>query len=197
MSKEIEQNVSRETFLKLSSYVDLLLKWNKNINLISKNTIPNLWIRHILDSAQLMNFIEDKSQTVLDVGAGSGLPGIILSILGVEKTILVESNGKKCSFLTEVSRILHLNTEVISDRIENIQTNCDIVVARGFADLDDILDKLQNIKYKRILLLKGETAELEIEKAQKRWNFECQKYASITNTNSKILDITNVHKKSD
>ena len=112
--------VPHETFEKLSAYVDLLLKWNSKINLISKNTVDEVWIRHILDSAQIIKYIEDKSYRVLDVGSGAGLPGIILSILGVENITLVDSDQRKCSFLLEAARLLNLKLKVINDRVENI-----------------------------------------------------------------------------
>jgi 16S rRNA (guanine527-N7)-methyltransferase len=190
------QNVPHETWQKFLEYESLLLKWNKNINLISKNSIPDLWNRHILDSAQLINFIDNKSMLLLDVGSGAGLPGIILSILGMQKVILVDSDQRKCSFLSEVKRILGLDIEVINDRVESIENvKVDIITARGFASLNEIFKSVQNIHYKRMLVLKGESTKNEIIKAQLYWNFACIKHISKTHGGSYVLDIKDICKK--
>ena len=188
--------VPHETFEKLSAYVDLLLKWNSKINLISKNTVDEVWIRHILDSAQIIKYIEDKSYRVLDVGSGAGLPGIILSILGVENITLVDSDQRKCSFLLEAARLLNLKLKVINDRVENIcDKEFDVVTARGFASIDKVLNEVSSIKSNKILLLKGKNYNTEIQEALQRWKFEYITYPSITDFSSHILDITNVRKK--
>jgi len=187
--------VSHETLDKLSEYVDLLLKWNAKINLISKNSVDDIWIRHVLDSAQVMQRV-DKSEKILDVGSGAGLPGVILSILGVENITLVDSDQRKCSFLLEVARSLDLKLRVINDRVENI---CDqefgVVTARGFASIDRVFKEVAHIKSNKILLLKGKNHESDIQEALQRWEFEYITYPSITNFSSYILDITNVRKK--
>jgi 16S rRNA (guanine527-N7)-methyltransferase len=188
-------NVPCETIDKLRIYVEILLKWNKKINLISKNTIPDIWMRHIVDSAQISKFLEKKQQIILDIGSGAGLPGIILGIIGMENIILVESDERKTSFLQEASRLLSLNLEIINDRVENLFIASDVIVSRGFSALDNMLDKTKKIQYSRILLLKGKNAELEIADAKKLWDFDCKKYPSITSMDSYILDITNVRKR--
>lgn len=187
--------VSHETFEKLSIYVDLLLKWNAKINLISKYTVDDIWIRHLLDSAQLMRFV-NKAQKILDIGSGAGLPGIVLSILGVEGITLLDSDQRKCSFLLEVARILGLKLSVINDRVERLSDmQFDLVTARGFASIDKLFRQIGAIKTERILLLKGENYEFEIEEALQSWDFEYITYPSITDSGSYIVDITNVHKK--
>jgi 16S rRNA (guanine527-N7)-methyltransferase len=187
--------VSHETLEKISTYVDVLLKWNSKINLISKYTVDNIWVRHILDSAQVVGFV-DKSQKFLDIGSGAGLPGIVLSILGVESVTLLDSDQRKCSFLLEVARILELKINVINDRVENLcNSQFDVVTARGFASIDKLLGQISAIKAEKILLLKGENYELEIEEALQSWKFEYITYPSITDSSSHIVDITNVRKK--
>ena len=186
--------VSHETLQKLSEYLDILLKWNSKINLISKNSLEDVWVRHILDSAQLMKFM-DKSSKVLDVGSGAGFPGIVLSILGIEDIALLDSDQRKCSFLLEVARLLDLKLTVINDRVENIcDKNFDIVTARGFASIDKVLRQVDAIKTDRILLLKGKNYELEIQEALQEWSFRYITYPSITDFGSYIVDITNVRK---
>ena len=188
----MQLGVPHETF---SEYIKLLTKWNEKINLVSKSTIPELWDRHILDSAQLMNFI-DKSQIVLDIGSGAGLPGIVLGILGIKKVILVESDRRKCSFLMEVKRILGLNVEILNERVENIDCKVDVITSRGFSSLSNILEIASKIgKYDKLLLLKGQNYSLELKEAVQNWEFRCINHPSITNFSSCILDITDVRKK--
>ncbi len=187
--------VSCGTIDKLATYVEVLLKWNKKINLISKNTVPNLWMRHIVDSAQIIAFVENKKQVIIDVGAGAGFPGMILRILGLENVILIESDERKTSFLREVARTLNLDLEIVNDRVEKIFIKSDIVVARGFSALDEMLDKVNNIEYSRMLLLKGKNVESEISQASKNWKFCYKKHESITSAGSYILDITNVRRR--
>jgi 16S rRNA (guanine527-N7)-methyltransferase len=148
-----------------------------------------------VDSAQLIKFLENTKQSIIDVGAGAGLPGVVLGILGIENIILVECDERKTSFLQEVSRLLNLNLEIINDRVENLSIVSNVMVSRGFSALGNILDKTNNIQFSRILLLKGKNAELEIAHAKKDWEFDCKKHQSITSMDSYILDITNVQKR--
>ena len=97
-------DVSRETLDKLSAYVDLLIKWQRRINLVGPNTVADVWRRHLLDSAQLYSHLADPKARLLDLGSGAGFPGLVLSILGAKDVTLIESNQKKCSFLGEVIR---------------------------------------------------------------------------------------------
>jgi 16S rRNA (guanine527-N7)-methyltransferase len=187
--------VSCETIDKLRIYVEVLLKWNKKINLISKNTIPDVWMRHIVDSAQIIKFLENRNQSIADIGSGAGLPGVILNILGIENITLVESDERKTSFLREVSRLLGLNLTIINERVENLLIESDIIISRGLSSLNNMLDKTSNIQYYRILLPKGKNVELEITNAKKYWEFDCKKHQSITSIDSYILDITNVRKR--
>lgn len=194
--REIFPDVSHETEDKLSRYVDLLLKWNKKINLISENTISDLWMRHILDSAQVAKFIINKSPTILDIGSGAGLPGIILSILGMENMLLLDSDQRKCSFLIEVTRLLELKVRIINSRIENFdETKVGIIISRGFTSINNIFVQTQNIKWDKMLLFKGKNYKSEIVDALQKWDFEYITYPSVTNCSSYILDLTNVRKK--
>ncbi|MGV2432135.1 MAG UNVERIFIED_CONTAM: 16S rRNA (guanine(527)-N(7))-methyltransferase RsmG [Rickettsiaceae bacterium] len=187
-------DVSCGTKEKIQSYIDILTKWNEKINLISKNSLLDIWERHILDSAQIMKFVS-KKDTIIDIGSGAGLPGIVLSILGIETLIMIEADARKASFLTEVSRQLNLNTQIINDRVENIHIQGDVSVARGFSSVNNIFKCCANIQTKKFLLLKGKNVELEITEARKNWLFSCQKHKSITSIDSFILEISNVHEK--
>ncbi len=187
--------VPHETFLKLSEYVEILLKWNSKINLISRNSEDDIWIRHMLDSAQVARFI-NKPQKILDIGSGAGFPGMVLSILGVDDVTLLDSDQRKCSFLLEVARLLQLKLTVINDRVENIcDKKFDVVTTRGFSSIDKVLECVDVIQTNRILLLKGKNYELELQEALQKWDFEYITYPSVTDFSSHIVDITNVRKK--
>src|SRR5579872_6350644 len=97
--------VSRETLDRLTLYVELLIAWNRRINLVGANTIGDIWRRHILDSAQLMPLLPDGTRVVVDVGSGAGLPGLVLAMLGVPEVHLVESDQRKAAFLREAQRV--------------------------------------------------------------------------------------------
>jgi 16S rRNA (guanine527-N7)-methyltransferase len=183
-------NVSREVISKLNEYKAILQKWNKVINLVSKNTLDDIWERHINDSLQLLKCL-DIYENVCDVGSGAGLPGIILSIAGVKNVTLIESDQRKSSFLLQASKLSSNKIIIINDRVENINSSFDVVTSRAFAELSVIFSK---VRAKRYLLLKGTSFEKEVQKAKLEWSFDCQIYKSLTSSNSVILDITNVKK---
>lgn len=184
--------ISREIQQKLEIFSELLLKWNQTINLISSKTIEDLKIRHILDSVQLLKYIGNKNLSVLDIGPGAGFPGLILSICGVEKVILVESDSRKCAFLLQAALLSSKEVVVINDRVENlINLTCDILVCRGFGSLESIFCCTKNIKIKdKYLLLKGQSYNSEIIVAQKKWLFDVKVHDSMTSNQGKILEIT-------
>lgn len=164
-------NVSREEKEMLQAYVDFLLKWNQKINLISKNTIPNIWERHILDSARLRKFIKADDR-IIDIGSGGGLPGVVLSILGANKVVLVESDERKAAFLSEAKRVLGLGCRIVNERVEAVKEKADIIVARGFADLEKILQITRGVDCSNYFLLKGRRVEEEIVRAAEGWEFD-------------------------
>ena len=191
---EVQSFVSREVYQKLIEYHDLLLKWNSVINLVSSNSIHEILQRHILDSMQLLKFIEDKDISIIDIGSGAGLPGIILSVCGIKKVTLVESDSRKAAFLLQASKISSGEIEIINDRIENITgLECNIVSSRALADLNEIFELSRNIEIAdKYLLHKGESYKKEISDARKHWLFNVKVHDSITSNQGKILEIINV-----
>lgn len=146
----------------LKKYVSELLKWNRSINLIGKSTEEDIWTRHIADCLQLLRYI-DMNDVICDFGSGAGLPGIVLSIAGVKHMILMESDSRKCSFLQNVSSISGNKVDIINSRIESLNMDVDVVVARAFANLHDILQYGQCVRPKKhFLLFKGEKYNEEI-----------------------------------
>ena len=187
--------VSRETLEKLDIYAQLLREWNDQFNLIASSTIPSLWLRHFLDSAQLIKFVPKMSSSLLDLGSGAGFPGLILSILGVKNVHLVESIGKKASFLRTVVNELGLDVTVHQDRIEAIRgLKTDTVTARALKPLPQLLSLAKPLTHKDsiCLFLKGIQAEAELTEARKYWTFALEKHPSLSDPSGSVLKISNL-----
>ena len=134
--------VSRETITSLIKYENYLIKSNKTLNLIGKSTINEIWIRHFLDSVQVIDFIDKNDNTLVDIGSGAGFPGLVLAIALKEKKIplkikLIEKSPKKVKFLKNLINELHLNVEVINKNIleEPIKFFDDVFITRAFKPL--------------------------------------------------------------
>src|SRR5439155_10609992 len=112
--------VSRETLSRLEAYAALLTQWSARINLVGRDTIPDLWRRHILDSAQLWPLIPEVVRNLIDLGSGAGFPGLVLAILGVPGVELVEADSRKCAFLREAARITEADVEIRPCRIQAV-----------------------------------------------------------------------------
>jgi 16S rRNA (guanine527-N7)-methyltransferase len=196
-------NVSRETFPELEEFRTLILKKNKEINLISSSTEDNSRERHIIDSAQIIDFIDKNCKFCTDLGSGPGLPGIVLAIIMKHKKSnmkfkLYEKNHHKSTFLNEVTKRFNLNVEVIKRDIfqeENLVS--DIIVARAFKPLPVILELVDsNFKnFKEIILFLGKNGKKLLDEALSKWQFEYKKKKSLTSEDSFILKISNLRKK--
>ncbi|AAU03561.1 16S rRNA (guanine(527)-N(7))-methyltransferase RsmG [Rickettsia typhi] len=187
--------VPSEIIQKLDILQNLIKKWNKSINLISDNTIPNFWQRHILDSLQLMQYISNKEIHLVDIGSGAGFPGIVLSIAGVAKVSLIEADLRKCIFLEKASKISNNSIQIINQRIEKIEIDCNILTCRAFSNLNTIFNCTQNISVReKFLLLKGKNYLTEIVKAKEKWLFDYLIHQSITCRSGKILEVNNLTK---
>lgn len=198
------QNVPRRTISEINNvprgtlfenYAALLVKWNQAINLVAKTTIDDLFVRHIEDSAQLYTLL-DPEDVVVDLGSGAGLPGVILSYMGVREVYLVESDKRKAAFLHEASRISPNKVTIINDRIENVtHLQPTVITARALAPLTKLLEFAVNIGFtKKCLFLKGKNYQSEIDEAQIKYNFKYNVYNSTTENNSCILEIREIKK---
>ena len=194
--KNIEANVSRETFQKFCRYEELLIEWNQKFNLVSESTLPQVWSRHFLDSAQLMKYIEPRADgkplTLVDLGSGAGFPGLVLSIMGIPNVHLIESTGKKATFLQTVIDDLKLDAKVHHARIEDVRdVKPDYITARALGSLSDLLSLAQNKLQKETicLFLKGKSAPEELTESQKQWRFECDRHTSISDPSGTVLVI--------
>jgi 16S rRNA (guanine527-N7)-methyltransferase len=189
-------DVSRETREKFNRYAELLLKWQKTINLVSDTTLEDLAMRHFLDSAQLIKYIPDKKIKLADLGSGAGFPGLVLAMLGVAEVHLIESDIRKATFLREVSRETNTRVIVHDDRVEDTTiADIDLITARALAPLRDLLVMAQKLSAPACLFLKGEKTVEEVEKAQKRFNFVLEIHQSVTDETGKILYINNLSGK--
>ncbi len=185
-------DVSRETFARLEIYVTHLLKWQQRINLISPTTIHEVWHRHILDSAQFAFRLDRKSDRIMDLGSGAGLPGLILSILGFQQVHLVESDQRKAVFLQEAVRLTSCNAIIHDTRIESITLkNIDIITARACAPLGQLLAWCYPLIGENTICLfaKGKNCAKEIDDARVGWSFDCTQHISITDPESVLLQL--------
>ena len=200
-----DQNVPRETFLDFESFISMLQRRNEEINIISKESAKNDIIRerHIVDSAQIIDFVDLNSTIITDIGSGGGMPGIIISIMikNMKESVkvhLFEKSHHKSSFLRKVSRDLKLNTEVIQENIfetQNLESGT--IMARAFKPLPIVLELVYKnfSNYNNLILFMGKNGEKILEDTLKVWDFDFEKKKSITNEESFLLNIKKIKKK--
>ncbi len=196
-------NVSRETYYLLEYYQKLLLGKNKEINLISRKDVDNLFERHILDCAQIIDFIDLNKKTCTDLGSGAGLPGIVLSILLKGKNIklkmnLYEKSHLKSNFLRSVVQELKLDANIFEKNVffeKNLISGS--IVARAFKPLPIILELVEKNfnNYSNLIVLMGKNGKQLLEDSIKNWEFEYKKRVSITSKDSFLINIKNIKKK--
>jgi 16S rRNA (guanine527-N7)-methyltransferase len=199
------QNVPRETLIELELFKSMLQQGNEEINIISVETAKNDVIRerHIIDSAQIIEFVDLNSNIITDLGSGGGMPGIIVSIMiktikNSIKVHLYEKSHHKSAFLRKVSRNLKLNTEVIQKNIfeaQNLESGT--IMARAFKPLPIVLDLIyKNFNsYKNLIVFMGKNGEKILEETLINWTFDFEKKKSITSEDSFLLNIKNIKKK--
>ena len=198
-------NVSRETYLDFEVYISMLLDKNQHINIISKKTskINIIRERHILDSAQAIDFVDLNSNTTYDLGSGGGMPGIVIAIIlkNLKREMqfnLYEKSHHKSMFLKEVSKKLKLNTKVIQDDIfksKNLKSGT--ILARAFKPLPLVLELVHKnfSSYKNLVIFMGKNGKQVLKEVSKNWDFEYKEKRSITSEDSFILNIKNIKKK--
>lgn len=178
-------NVSRETYKKLQNFVALLSAWNEKINLVSKKSFEEVWERHVLDSAQLIKYISKDIRNIVDIGSGSGFPGVVIAILMLEHNpqthiTLVESISKKAMYLNDIKEKINLNNVfVVNDRVENVVfKTVDLITARAVASTDILCGYAYKIgnKNTEMLLLKGKSFNEEEIEAKKHWVYSREIY---------------------
>jgi 16S rRNA (guanine527-N7)-methyltransferase len=198
-------NVSRETCLDFEKFISMIIDKNKEINIISKETAKNnvIRVRHIIDSAQALDFVDLNADTTSDLGTGGGLPGIVMAIMikNFKKSMkinLYEKSHHKSSFLREVSRKLNLDTEVIQkDLFETTKLKSGTIMARAFKPMPIVLNLVYKnfISYKNLILFMGKSGKQILRETLKDWDFEYIEKQSLTNEDSFLLNIKNIRKK--
>ena len=196
-------NVSRETFLELDKFKEMILNENKKINLISQHTEEIARDRHIIDCAQIIDLIDENHLSCIDLGSGSGLPGLVIAIIKKKqksdmKFFLFEKSFKKSSFLKKVINKFELNVEVINQNIfDRKNLKSDLIVARAFKPLPIILELVTtNFDYfKDIILFLGKSGKSSIEHCLEKWNLEFIEKKSLTEKDSILIKINKVSKK--
>jgi 16S rRNA (guanine527-N7)-methyltransferase len=189
-------DVSRETLDRLEAYADLLRQWQRRINLVSRNTVGDIWTRHMLDSLQLARWI-DPGAEVLDMGSGAGFPGLVLAIAADCAVVLAESDSRKCAFLREARRITDAPAEIHEGRVEALADRAfDVVTARALAPLPELL----GYATPRLrpggtcLFLKGARLEAELTDARAIWNMDVERHDSLADPRGAVLRIRNLRR---
>tara|TARA_A100001234_G_scaffold121485_1_gene106520 strand:+ start:192 stop:836 length:645 start_codon:yes stop_codon:yes gene_type:complete len=198
-------NVSRETFLDFENYISMILEKNEKFNIISKKTASKKSIidRHIVDSAQIIDFVDLNSNTTTDLGSGGGMPGIIVAIMlkNMKNNMnvhLYEKSYHKSHFLREVSNRLNLNTKVFQKNIfeiKNLETGT--IMSRAFKPMPMVLDLVYEnfFKYKNLIFFMGKSGKKVFENSKNDWELEYTQKASLTNKDSFLINIKKIKKK--
>jgi len=204
-SKLNKLNVSRETFLDFENYISMIIEKNKKINIISQKTSSKKFIieRHIIDSAQIIDFVDFNQNTTIDLGSGGGMPGIVVAIIlkNMKNSMnvhLYEKSYHKSRFLEEVSEKLNLNTKIFQKNIfeiKNLETGT--IMSRAFKPMPVVLDLVyENFsKYKNLIFFMGKSGKKIFENSKNDWNFEYIEKKSLTNEDSFLLNIKKITKK--
>jgi 16S rRNA (guanine527-N7)-methyltransferase len=199
--QELRVDVSRETRDQLEALVHTLGRWQKAINLVGKATLEDIWVRHVLDSAQLLPLIPKQARTLADLGSGGGFPGLVLAALRPElEVVLIEADARKGAFLGEAGRRMGLKKQpkIIVARIEAAPpVRADVVTARALAPLGQLLTWAAPHKGDTAICVfhKGKGWQAEVTEAKKDWDFEAQPFSSVTDRESVLLRISQFNPK--
>jgi 16S rRNA (guanine527-N7)-methyltransferase len=187
--------VSRETLEHLEAYAALLQQWSARLNLVGRSTLADLWRRHILDSAQLYPLLPPGARSLVDLGSGAGLPGLVLAILGARGVELIEADSRKCAFLAEASRVAGAAVTIHRQRIEDLPPHAvDVVTARALSPLDRLLPLAARFFARDTvcLFLKGERAAQELTLARKAWTMTAVRHRSRSDPRGVILELQQI-----
>lgn len=191
----LSADVSRETLDRLEIFERLLAKWTKSINLIAPSTIDDIWNRHIVDSYQIFEHIPRSAKTLVDIGSGGGLPGLVIAAVARDtlpllQITLVESDLRKAAFLRSAAREMGLHVKVVTQRVEHLKdVSCDVLTARALAPLNILFDYASLLLNPPGLCIfqKGRNFATEISDAAIHWRFDVTEYESKTSAEARIL----------
>lgn len=198
---EVAARVSRETLARLDLLADLLIHWQKTINLVAPASLPHLWSRHIADSLQLVDMAAAESRRWVDLGSGGGFPGLVVAAVLAERpdadVTLVESDSRKAAFLREAARLAELPVTVLPSRIEQVAAvlapGVEVVSARALAPLPRLLELAAPFLAQGAtgLFLKGQDVDNELTQAAKSWRIDAEMRASLTDGGGHVLIVRN------
>jgi 16S rRNA (guanine527-N7)-methyltransferase len=193
-------DVSRETMEKLVQLCALITKWTRAINLIAPNSVPELWDRHIVDSAQVFHCAPNDWTRWTDLGSGGGLPALVVAILDQQKRpmTLIESDKRKCLFLTTARRELGLDINIINKRIGDADVaKSDVLSARALAPLCDLLGYSDQFLQSdgTAIFPKGARYQEELDQAAQSWHFDVEAHTSQTNPDSRVLELSRITRR--
>ena len=197
-----QSDVSRETLADYQAWHALLLKWNRKINLVSPTALDDFWRRHALDSWQIWPHVPETAQKFIDLGSGAGFPGLSMAMgckaRGQGHVTLVESAGKKTTFLRTAIREIGLPASATSERAESIEPQAfDIITARAFAPLPRLFAYAQPFWGEGTigLFLKGEAVSEELTQASKEWTYNVETVPSLSDAAGCLLKITELKRR--
>ena len=208
----LEELVSGETIVKFNIYKNMLKEWNNQTLLVQVDTLNDFIPRHVIDSLQIIplisetdslndleKLIQKKSMvSILDIGSGSGFPGMILAMCGFANITLCESNLKKCIFLEEVARKTNTPVTIINSRAENLKKKYEIIVSRACCDLERLcafMSGVSNENGATGIFHKGASWKSEVRDASIKWDFDLKTHKSITNEESVVLIVQKLQKQ--
>jgi 16S rRNA (guanine527-N7)-methyltransferase len=187
---------------RLQIYAECLERWGARINLVSPASMADLWRRHMLDSAQLVDLLPPRSTALVDLGSGAGFPGLVIAILSGLPVRLVEADSRKAAFLGEAARLTAAPATVHASRIEAVSPmQVDVITARALAPLPKLLAyaaPFMEISADRepiCLFLKGAKWQEELTAAQKKWNMRADSLASVSDPTGRVLVLGNLWRK--
>lgn len=196
VARAADRDVSRETFERLKAYVKLLSIESHRQNLIAPSTMEAVWERHILDSAQLLRFVPQREASWVDIGAGAGLPGMVIALLSEGPITLIEPRRLRADFLNASAAALGLSERVTvhQAKAERVDGSFDVITARAVAALDGFLTISAHLSTPETcwVLPKGRNAQSELAQAMRNWQCEARVEQSCTDVESKILVLTKV-----
>jgi 16S rRNA (guanine527-N7)-methyltransferase len=188
---ENQLNYSARSISDIKIFIKELLKANKKHNFISRSTENVIWHRHVLDSAQLVKFIDFSKGSLSDLGSGAGFPGLILALFNKNKNFhvkLYEKSPVKRAFLKDISKKLSINVEILGNVYQDF-SDTDYIVSRAFKKLEAIIQVSREIAKKshKLIVLKGQNAQQDLKKAFIKGKYDYKLENSITNEDSKII----------
>ncbi len=186
------------TLARLDAYVALLAKWQAKLNLVGPRTLPDVWHRHVLDSAQLHRLLPPGARTLVDMGSGAGFPGLVLAIMGVPEVTLIEADRRKTIFLREAARVAGVAVEVRAERLEaTVKRPVDVVTARALAPLPKLLLWAEGFvgPATTCLFLEGAGVDGELTDAAAGWMMTTKRHPSLTHPEGLVLELADVRRR--